>query len=383
MTKKLFYEDSHLQEFSAVVETCEKVKNGYAIVLDQTVFFPEGGGQEGDTGYLNEVEITDTQEKDAIIYHIGKQPIETGTTVRGKLTYEERFDRMQQHSGEHIVSGLVHHYFQYNNVGFHLGKELVTMDFDGVLTPEDLQKIEWEANEAVAANLPVQISYPDKEALKQLSYRSKIEIPGQVRLVTIPGYDVCACCAPHVKQTGEIGLVKITGMIHYKGGTRVTMLCGFRALSDYRKKEENVSRISVLLSAKLYETADSVEKLYSDYKKAKEKTLLFQENWLKEKLNSCTEEGKPVLLFALEGDMNVVRKVLLDKLSQSKGICGAFIGEDKTGYHYILVSEEMDLREFSRKMHQALPGKGGGKSQMVQGSVNAAEKQIRDWFFAV
>lgn len=382
MTKKLFYEDSHLQEFDAKVLSCEERKSGYAIVLDQTAFFPEGGGQAGDTGYLNGVAVIDTHEKEDVVYHYTEEAIAPGTQVHGKLNYQERFSRMQQHSGEHIISGLINRYFGYNNVGFHLGNDVVTMDFDGVLTQEDLKKIEWEANEAVASNLPIQESYPSKEELPNLQYRSKIEIEGQVRLITIPGYDVCACCAPHVKYTGEIGLIKIIGMIHYKGGCRVSMLCGFRALLDYRKKEENNAKISNLLSAKVYETAAAVEKLQGEQQKLKEKNQVYLERYLKEKLNQWESGKNPVLLFTEEGDMNVIRRVIQEKLERCGGICGAFVGEDVQGYHYILASEEANLRDFSKEMNQALNGKGGGKPQMVQGSVSASREQIEEWFFS-
>lgn len=381
MTRKLFYDDSHMQEFDALVLSCEERKDGYAIVLDQTAFFPEGGGQSGDTGYLNEIPVVDTHEKNDIVYHYTQIAMEPGTCVHGKIDYAERFSCMQQHSGEHIVSGLVNHYFGYNNVGFHLGKDVVTMDFDGPLTWEDLMKIEWEANEAVAANLPVLETYPSKEELKDMFYRSKIEIEGQVRIVTIPGYDVCACCAPHVKYTGEIGMIKIVGMIHYKGGSRVSMLCGFRALTDYRKKEENVVKISNMLSAKQYETAAAVEKLHAEQQKWKEKSQSYLEKYLQEKLEHCALEAGPVLLFLEDGDMNVIRKSLQAKVTM--GIGAAFVGNERDGYHYIMTSEDVNLRELSKEMNQELQGKGGGKPQMVQGSVQAVKSEIEGYFLRI
>ena len=213
-TKKLYYEDSHRKEFKATVLSCEErltakgKKDGYAVVLDQTAFFPEGGGQFGDRGLIDDVEVYDTHEKGGIILHYTKMPVEVGTTVTGKLDFAERFSRMQEHSGEHIVSGIVHRLHGYDNVGFHLGSENTTLDFNGELSEEQLLEVERLANEAVFADLPVQISYPSREELKILDYRSKIEIEGQVRLVEIPGVDICACCAPHVAHTGEIGMIK-------------------------------------------------------------------------------------------------------------------------------------------------------------------------------
>ena len=208
MTEKLYYEESHLKTFKAKVISCEPCGEVYRAVLDRTAFFPEGGGQAADTGYLGDIQVTDVKEKNGIIYHTIAENIIPGTEVEGRIDWELRFSRMQQHTGEHIVSGLIHGRFGYDNVGFHLGEEVCTLDLSGPLTKEQLREIEYAANEAVFANIPVEICYPSKEELVSMEYRSKIEIEGQVRIVTIPGYDVCACCAPHVKRTGEIGLIK-------------------------------------------------------------------------------------------------------------------------------------------------------------------------------
>ena len=236
--------------------------------LDRTAFFPEGGGQYADTGTLDEMQVCDVQEKDGRIFHIMEDKSEqipeyftVGRSVSGRINWEERFMKMQQHTGEHIVSGLVHARFGYNNVGFHLGSEDCTMDFNGIITKEELQEIEREANRAVWKNLPVEVLYPSEEELASMEYRSKIEIEGQVRIVVIPGYDVCACCAPHVKYTGEVGVIKLTNVQRYKGGVRVTMLCGVRALLDYEEKQREVQSVSAMLCARENEIAEAVEHL--------------------------------------------------------------------------------------------------------------------------
>ena len=280
MTEKLFYQDSYVREFEASVLSCERDKERYKVVLDRTAFFPEGGGQSADTGVLicdsGSVRVLDVQEIQGVVVHYTDGAVPGGVRVKGELDFEERFSKMQQHTGEHIISGLVNRYFGYRNVGFHLGKEAVTMDYDGVLTQEDLRRVEREANQAVAENLPVKVLYPNQEELGQITYRSKIEIEGQIRIVQIPGYDSCACCAPHVKETGSVGLIKITGAIHYKGGMRVSMLCGFRALEDYRQKEGNIQKISGLLSARQEDTAEAVERLLEEITGYKEKIKRLQ-----------------------------------------------------------------------------------------------------------
>ena len=224
MTEKLFYEDSHMITFLATVIACEKAGDYYEAVLTRTAFFPEGGGQYADTGRIDGVEVVDVQERQGLIYHKLSEPLELGKEVEGTIDWEERFSKMQQHSGEHIVSGLVHRTYGYDNVGFHMGKDAVTMDFNGVLTREQLKEIEKKANEAVVKNIDIQVLYPTKEQLEKIEYRSKIEIDGQVRIVEVPGYDTCACCAPHVKKTGEIGIIKLVGVQNYKGGVRVSTL---------------------------------------------------------------------------------------------------------------------------------------------------------------
>lgn len=242
-TEKLYFQDSHRSVFDARVLSCEPWKDGWRIVLDRTVFFPEGGGQYADPGFLGEVEVVDVHEKDGVIYHYTKEPIEAGQKVEGRILWEVRFDRMQQHTGEHIISGLVHQKFGYDNVGFHLGEDYCTMDFNGPITKDQLKEIEQEANRAVFQNLDVISSFPSEEERSRMEYRSKIELSGEVQIITIPGYDVCACCAPHMKKTGEIGLIKLVQMDHYKGGERITMLAGDRALKDYGEKKK-ISRKS-------------------------------------------------------------------------------------------------------------------------------------------
>ena len=234
MTRKLYDENSHLSSFDAAVRSCVPVHDLWQIVLDQTAFFPEGGGQGADTGMLNAARVLDVQEMGGEIVHITDTPLTPGEMVHGKLDWEKRFRRMQEHSGEHIISGLVHKLYGYRNVGFHLGDETVTMDYDGELTREQLSELEWLANEAVWKNVPITAVYPPEDVLQTIEYRSKLELTENVRIVTIEGYDVCACCAPHVSHTGEIGAIKIIDSMRHRGGVRLTILCGVDALRQYR-----------------------------------------------------------------------------------------------------------------------------------------------------
>lgn len=389
MTEKLFYKDSYTREFQARVLSCTECKGSYQAVLTRTAFFPEGGGQSADTGFFytedgREIPVTDVQEKDGIIFHYITSPVKAGEEIKGKLDFEERFSKMQQHTGEHIISGLVNRHFGYHNVGFHLGTEEVTMDYDGILTQEDLEQIEMEANQAVAENIPVVVLYPSEEELKNITYRSKIEIEGQVRIVQIPGYDSCACCAPHVKETGSIGLIKIVGTIHYKGGMRVSMLCGFRALSDYRMKERNVVKISNLLSAKQEDTAQAVERLGQEVNRQKEKIKNLQQRYvelcLEEAGNQAkTDPGKSILLFVEELDTAARRNFVNAAMDMTEGYAGVFVGNDEEGYQYVLGSRSRDIQDAGKKLNARFQGKGGGRPPMIQGSLNGKEQALKEF----
>ena len=378
MTEKLFYKDSHLHEFTAQVLSCEQTEKGYKIVLDRTAFFPEGGGQYGDIGWLNEVEVFDTQEKDDVVYHYTKEALDPGTEVAGKLNWEVRFDRMQQHSGEHIISGLVHGRYGYDNVGFHLADDYCTMDFNGPITPEALKEIEEEANRIVFQNLDIHILYPSKVELKDLEYRSKIEIEGQVRIVDIPGVDVCACCAPHMDTTGEIGLIKLVQMDKYKGGERIYMLSGMRALKDYQTKEASAKAISAALCAKEDEITEAVSHLKEEQVSLKNEIAALKQSMLTYRATEIDVSAPMVVVFDAELGGNEPRELMNLLLEKGAGICAIFAGTDESGYRYVVGSRENDVRPYSKALKEKLSGRGGGKPEMIQGSVQATEEAIRE-----
>lgn len=375
MTEKLFYQDSHRSTFTAIVQEVRPSGNGYEIILDRTAFFPEGGGQSSDTGSLGGVSVSDVQEIDGKIIHYTDGPLVEGTEVEGCIDWTERFSKMQQHTGEHIVSGLIHKIYGYHNVGFHLGTDSVTLDFNGVVPKEKLHEIEQLANEAVAKNLPVQVLYPTDEEISKISYRSKIEIEGQVRIVVIDGYDVCACCAPHVKQTGEIGLIKLVGMQNYKGGVRISMLCGFRALEDYYQKEKNNREIAVMLSAKEYETAVEVERLQEELAMKKAKIAELERKFLEQKVETLDISGEIVCLFE-ETDPVMTRELVNLLLKKGAKMAAVFSGNEREGYRYVLGSRSLDVRENGKLLNEAFHGRGGGKPEMVQGTVQGKREEI-------
>ena len=380
MTKKLYYEDVYKKEFTAKVLECRQGKKGYEVILDQTAFYPEGGGQPSDTGALNGVKVLHVSEKGEEIIHELEAPLEEGVLAEGVIDWQKRYDNMQQHTGEHIFSGLVHKHFGYDKVGFHMGTDEVPVDFNCVLTQEQLDELEDEANQLIYDNVPVKVFYPSKEELEELDYRSKKELTGLVRIVEIPGGDICACCGTHVETTGEVGLIKLRTMINYKGGVRISMLCGRRALMDYRERLKDEIRISNLLSAKLALVPDAVEKMKNE---SQEKDLALGRLWqqLLEKKAESYPESTEVLAVFEEGLSPVQLRQLATMLyEKGKGkIVGVFSGnEDEQVYQYALGSSQADMRKLSKAMNGALNGRGGGSNLMAQGTFKAAESAIRE-----
>lgn len=379
-TIQLYNLDSHTRSFQAKVLSCvldASAKGSvYLITLDQTAFFPEGGGQPADTGFLNGVQVIDVQEKDSVIYHTLLEPLEEGLMVTGEINWDKRFDLMQHHTGEHIVSGLVHKYFGYDNVGFHMGTDVITIDFNGTLSSEDLRRIEYEANLAVYQNIPISVTYPSKEELKELNYRSKKELSGEIRIVSIGNYDVCACCAPHVSLTGEIGIIKLVSFQSYKGGVRVSMLCGLRALSDYNKKEDNVSAISALLSAKPYEVKDAVRNLKDENTALKAQLLEQQNISLKLKADSIVADKGPLWIFDNEIPVKLLRNYANLLLEKDVPYLGIFVSDNNLDYKYVLAGKNVDIRPITSKLNETFQGKGGGSKDMAQGAISGSLEEI-------
>ena len=380
MTEKLFYKDSHLSEFEAEVISCRPEDGGmYEIELDRTAFFPEGGGQYADTGRLGEAEVLDVREEGGRIIHFTDGPLEPGSRVKGLLDWKARFMKMQQHTGEHIVSGLVHSRFGYRNVGFHLGSEDCTMDFNGEITPEELADIEFEANRAVWKDLKVETVYPVRGELDRMEYRSKIEILGPVRIIVIPGYDRCACCAPHVERTGEIGLIKLTHVQRYKGGARVTMLCGGRALQDYETKQEQAGQISALLCAKENEIAEAVRHLRDEADSLKYELGEKEKKLIAAKAEMIPKDGGPVCVFTEDIAGDSMRLLMNLVLEAGHSVCAVFHGNDSEGYRYVIGSRTQNMRELVKEFNAAFDGRGGGKPEMVQGTARGCEDEMRTW----
>ncbi len=375
MTQKLYDIDSHIQKFEAVVTACTQTDKGYAVELDQTAFFAEGGGQQADRGVLDGQKVLDVKEKEEHIYHYVKEPIEAGKKVAGRIDWTFRFTNMQQHSGEHILSGIAYAWKGYHNVGFHMNDTLTTIDFDGPFTAEELQELELRANRVIYENQPVTIEYPPQEELDQMDYRSKKKLTGAIRIVKVGNSDCCACCAPHVRTTGEIGMVKIIGAENYKGGVRLTIVCGERAVKDYDHKNQLLKEIGARLSAKPEQVAKAVEKQEKELQQLKEKMVAVSAQLVQYKLDQLPAQGS-VCLVETALDPVAARTLVNGMAAKMSGHGAVLLPKAEGEYQYIIGSQNEDVRPLAKELASKFGGRGGGSAQMVQGTVTGQAEEI-------
>ena len=379
MTRKLYYEDCHQAEFIARVISCERTDKGWQIQLDATAFYPEGGGQACDLGTIGNAAVLDVREQGESIFHLCDSALEVGAEVSCRLDYDRRFDLMQQHSGEHIISGIVHAKYGYHNVGFHMGPNMITIDFDGPIPAEDLPGIELAANEAIWQNLPLHIWYPNEEELPTVGYRSKRALPWPVRIVEVPGFDKCACCGTHVASTGEIGVIKLFSMIKFHEGVRIEMACGRRALAALNHAFDQNRQVSQAFSAKITETGEAARKMNDMLAAEKFRSTGLQKQLFRHTAKNYINQQN-VLHFEPGLEPALVRDLADTIADQVTGMAAVFSGTDGDGYNFCLMTRTGDLRAFGKTMTQTLGGRGGGKPIFQQGKVTATEAEIRAFF---
>ena len=381
-TEKIYYEDAYAVRFTA--EVISSGEDG--IVLDRTAFFPEEGGQSPDKGFLAGFCVRDVQIRDGYIHHVleipegEKMPAE-GDLVEGVIDWDHRFSNMQQHSGEHIFSGLVHTEFGFDNVGFHLSDREVTMDFNGVFPEGGLALIERKANEAIWSNVAVQISFLEGTEAREAEYRSKLELTGAVRVVTFPGIDACACCAPHVRRSGEIGCLAVVGAINYKGGTRVSILCGGRAMRLFAHEHMLLTRTANFLTTSADNVPESTMRLKNENTSLKAALKNASIAAMEMKAAALPAGEYDACLFEKNELTGKVMQETVNRMTEKiSGYCGLFCGNDEEGYRFVVGSRKKDSREMAKILREQFGARGGGKPEMVQGSVHAEENKIRALF---
>ncbi len=379
-TVRLYETDSHLMTFSATVLSCQSTSNGYDVVLDRTAFFPMGGGQPCDSGTLEGCSVSDVRLENGTIFHTLPSPLPCGTKVLGKIDEKPRLRRMANHSGEHILSAVMAKRHGLNNVGFHMGSKDVTCDFDGVIGDEALRAVEDEVNRIIRENHPITAHYPDRATLASLSYRSKLDLTGPVRIVTIGengSIDHCACCAPHVTHTGEIGLLRLVATEHYKGGLRLHILCGADALERCREDALGIAALSALLSTKPEGNAIStaVLQLCQENKAQKEVISHLNDTLNRGICRDITPSNRPLFLFDHRDDTVALRKLATLAKEAAQNTVAVFGGHDETGYRFVLCADK-GLKALYAAMCQKLPCRGGGSDTLICGSVMASRAVI-------
>ena len=379
-TRKLYYEDPFQKGFASTVVSCEEVKGGYAVVLEETVFYPEGGGQPCDVGTLGSANVLDVREKDGVIVHLCDRPLAAGASVSGKIDWARRFDHMQQHSGEHICSGLICARFHCDNVGFHMGADSVTIDFNADISWEELLEIEQTANLYIYEDHPIDIQFHRGAELDKIDYRSKKPLEGDVRIVAFPGADCCACCGTHVARSGQVGLVKFLSVQKFRDGVRIEMLAGRRAHRYLSACWEQDVHVAQALSVKPTASLAGVERVLAELSALKLRCARLEESAFAQ--TAAQYEGKgDVLLFEDEMSGDSLRKLCDAVTKTCGGRCAVFAGADGA-YKYAIGHADGDLRELTKTLNAALSGRGGGKPNFVQGSVSASRDEIEAFFNA-
>lgn len=378
MVKALFYEKPYLKKFDSVVKE-KLVENGKTkIVLEDTLFYPEGGGQPADKGYINNIEVIDVQEKDGKIYHTIDGNIEEGMNVKGSINFDYRFSNMQHHTAEHIVAGLICKKYNAENVGFHIGESYVTLDVNVVLNQEQIKEIEMEANKIVYKNVFVKCDFYDENDVKGLDYRSKKELTGDIRLVEITGVDLCACCGLHVKRTGEIGIIKLLSVEKYKSGSRIYIVCGKKALDNYNFEYDIVNKVSVELSAKHENVYSSILALKNEIKDLDKKNNELQNELFDIEVANLDTKNTQIL-FKDNLDMDKVKSLCTKLKDKVDRIAGVFSKEDDL-YKYMIMSDFDDVKNISKEFNEVCSGRGGGNKIMAQGQVQANKEKIEEFF---
>ena len=378
-TEKLYYQDPTLTEFTAEVLACEPGKNGFLITLDRTAFYPEGGGQPADHGTLGGVNVTDVHEQSGVILHACSGPLEIGTSVAGRIDWARRFDHMQQHSGEHICSGMICARFHCDNVGFHLGADTVTIDFNADITWEDLMEIEAQANRYLWENHPIDIQFHTGPELEALEYRSKKALEGDVRIVSFPGADCCACCGTHVERSGQVGIVKFLSCQKFREGVRIELLCGERAWRYLSRVYDQARAVGQRLSVKPQETLAAVERLEEELTAVKARSAELETGFFAA-IAAQYEDAGDVLLFQPPMPADSVRRLADNLGKRCGGLAAVFAGENGKYAYALLRSDGADIAPLVREMNGTLHGRGGGRNGFAQGSTAATRSEIEAFF---
>ena len=385
MTKKLYDDAPYEKEFHAKIVEIKEEDKDKLVALNQTLFFPNEGGQNPDWGKLAGYEVKDVRIKEGIIWHriSDECSLEVGDEVHGEIDFWHRYDLMQQHSGEHILSGVIYKKYGYTNVGFHLTEDIVTVDTSGPLTQEQILELEMTVNNIIRENVKITTGYPCKEELSKLEYRSKKELNEEIRIVQIGEYDICACCAPHVASTGEVMSLQIVNWENYKGGVRLEIMCGNRAIKESIKQRLMLKQLSKELSAKQNSIVDSVKRLKEDNGKLKQEMA----NALNELISmkaKAVEAKEHIVVFEKNLDGTAHRNYANLLMEKASTVAAVLVTSSEEGeYRYIVGSNTLDMKKIQTELKEKFEAKGGGKAPMIQGTLTGKKEEITKYFLSL
>ncbi|MBR1628781.1 MAG: alanyl-tRNA editing protein [Lachnospiraceae bacterium] len=386
-TKKLYDEAPECFSFESEVVSCAPISpDTLSIELASTAFFPEAGGQSADIGRLGDFEVVDVQihEDDRIIHLCRFNDQDTlpvpGTLLQGTIDHRRRLELMRQHTGEHMFSGLVYRTYGGHNVGFHLSDHICTMDYDNPLSDAQVESIETRVNELIQENRPIHAYYPDESDLEAMDYRCKGELKGPIRIVEIEGVDTCACCAPHVLNTGEVGLLKVLEAKSYKGGVRLTIVCGMKAFAELSRRARLLSEAAASLSSHFEDLPNRVQELKEERALLRGKNQQLQQQLLEASIAQIPASSRHALFFVEEADDKAVRETINHQMTLRDGCCGVFIGSDEAGYRFILGSAAIDLQKTASILREDYHAKCGGQKTMIQGQIPLSQRECEALF---
>ena len=376
--ERLYYKDPYLWEFDTEVLTCSQIKGSYEITLKETAFYPEGGGQPADHGVIGEAVVLDVHEKDENVIHLCDRPVAPGTAVHCMIDAERRLDHMQQHSGEHIVSGMICSTFDCDNVGFHMSPDIITIDYNKTISWEQLLQIEERANRYIREDHAFTEVWPTQEELAGMEYRSKKELTGDVRITSFPDADTCACCGTHVKRSGEVGLIKLLSVIKFREGVRIEMLSGKRALDYLSMCFDQNRAVSRELSSQMGETHEAVIRLKEECGQLKQRIAALEAETFRVAAAKYAGAGD-VLIIAEPMSPDSVRKLCEEVSESCGGRCAVFAGEEGN-YKYAVIRKGSDITQAVKHMNSILSGRGGGRNGFAQGSAGCFRSDIEKFF---
>jgi alanyl-tRNA synthetase len=369
-TKRLYFEDPYRTEFEAKVVKRMTYKGAPALILDQTCFYPESGGQPADRGTIDRVEVVHAVEEDDQILHLIKKEVSSDKVV-GKIDWERRFDHMQQHAGQHILSQSFYELLQAATRSFHLGEEVSTVEIDlREVRDEDVERVEKRANARMFEDREIKTYFIDEKEVERIPLRRPPQKTGRLRIVEVADYDYSACGGTHPKRTGEVGLIKILRWERIRDNIRFEFICGRRALDDYIWKNRSLRELSNRLTAHERDVLDSVEKLFADLKSEKRKNRKLQEKLLQYEAREIIRktEGKIIKNIYTERSREEIKHLALNIIRA--GECVVLYGvKDERGVHLVLArsdAADIDLRELIPELSSLIKGKGGGRPSLVE-----------------